>query len=527
MKKKIYLSLLPIVALFFCGCSDEYLDTFPTSSTGEATVFENTDYVKYAVNGLARLMTNTYVDTQGFNGEGTIKMYYGNYPGVNYYIYRTGYQNTITLKQYNNYTTRNVYYPWGYYYMIISNANNIIHKVDDAKGSDSDKNYLKAQALGFRAYAYTMLAQLYTIRWADTNNGTTNGTDSNHGVILRTELTTEDNIYAGPSTPAEVYQQIYDDCEQALSLFQASNYVRASSSFWEVNENVIYAIYTRAALARQDYAKVLQTAPKARNGYPLMTWSEYTSGFNAQNQEWIWGSYASSDQHTGYYSFFAYIGYNSTASVVKTSPSCINKDLYDKIPSTDNRKSLFLGPLSGESYSQTHGRATSGTAMDTRARSLHSDLDEGAYVSAYMQFKFSCLAQPGVGDLNHFRSSEMVLSEAEARYFTGDEQGVRNLLIELNKTTGRDPSYDCTLTGIDLFDEIKKYRYFELWGEGFDWFDTKRWKDTLVRKSFAQGGNFYSGFAGTIEPESPNHFQWTFWIPYDESNYNEWFSTAN
>ncbi len=522
MKRKIYSLLLVVIAFFFCSCSDEYLDTVPTSSTGEATVFENTDYVKYAVNGLARLMTNQYLSTQGFNGEGAIKMFYGNYPGANFYTYRTGYQNTITLKQYNNYTTRNVYYPWGYYYMLISNANNIIHKVDDATGTESDKNYLKAQALGFRAYAYTMLMQLYTIRGVDSNNGTTNG-EKNNGVILRTELTTQDNIYDGPATPAQVYQQIYDDCDEAIRLFQASDYVRGNDAFYEVNENVIYAIYTRAALNRQDYDKVLETAPKARSGYPLMTWDEYKAGFSTQNQEWIWGSYASTDQHTAYYSFQSYIAYNSSSSAVRSTPACISKDLYDQIPSTDKRKSFFLGPLSGETYSTTHGRATANSAIDKRARSLYPDIDATGYVFAYMQFKFSCFEQPGVGNLNHFRSSEMILSEAEARYFKGDEQGARSLLIELNKTSGRDPNYDCTLTGSALFDEIKKYRHFELWGEGFDWFDLKRWKDASVRRSFTQGGNFYSAFAGTIEPDSENHFDWTFWIPYDEQNYNEWF----
>lgn len=55
----------------------------------------------------------------------------------------------------------------------------IIAHVDAAVGSDADKQFIKAQALTFRAYAYSQLIQLYSYRWADTNGGATNG------VILR------------------------------------------------------------------------------------------------------------------------------------------------------------------------------------------------------------------------------------------------------------------------------------------------------------------------------------------------------
>ena len=92
-------------------------------------------------------------------------------------------------------------------------------------------------------------------------------------------------------------------------------------------------------------------------------------------------------------------------------------------------------------------------------------------------------------------------------------------LVTLNKTSGRDPEYSCNKTGADLLNEIKLYRRIELWGEGFDWFDMKRWKDPLVRHTYAEGGNFLATLAVTILPNEKN--EWRFMIPTRETDYNK------
>ncbi|MFB0973470.1 MAG: RagB/SusD family nutrient uptake outer membrane protein, partial [Bacteroidales bacterium] len=111
-------------------------------------------------------------------------------------------------------------------------------------------------------------------------------------------------------------------------------------------------------------------------------------------------------------------------------------------------------------------------------------------VFTYMNFKFKNNAQPGVGHLNHFRSSEMYLIEAEADYHLSKTSEAQALLNELTCKSGRDASYKCTATGTALLSEIKFYRKIELWGEGFNWFDLKRWGDAVVRNSPDNGGNF-------------------------------------
>jgi hypothetical protein len=135
-----------------------------------------------------------------------------------------------------------------------------------------------------------------------------------------------------------------------------------------------------------------------------------------------------------------------------------------------------------------------------------------------MQFKVACQDRPGIGCLNHFLSSEMYLIEAEAQYKLGNETAARNLLLALTKDTGRNPDFTCTETGSDLFNKLKFTAQIELWGEGFDWFMTKRWGDRIVHKSFADGGNFLANCAGEYGPEAMN--KQTLVIPRLETDYN-------
>ena len=86
--KTIYKVLLSVSVAAVCwSCSKDYLDTNPSSSTSAATIFENTENAKLAVNGIARIMTSQHLSTQGFCGEGTIKYMFGEFPGENYFHY--------------------------------------------------------------------------------------------------------------------------------------------------------------------------------------------------------------------------------------------------------------------------------------------------------------------------------------------------------------------------------------------------------------------------------------------------------
>ena len=507
MKKIKNISMVVVFLSFLGACSSDYLSTAPQSSAGTATIFQTTDNAAMAINGIAKMMTMQYLGTQGLNGEGTIKNWYGNWPGNNFYIYYTGWAPIINATYHENVTSIYLYYPWYYYYKLIGNANAVVTYIDDAAGAQTDKDFIKAQALTYRAYSFMMLAQMYCYRWSDSNNG------ASQGLVLRTDISTGD---MPTSTLLETYEQIYKDLDDAITLYKSSGKNRPSGDFYSPNIDVAYATYARAALARQDYSTAAANAKLARANYPLMGVSDYKAGFASPTSEWIWGCYGSSDETLFYYSYQAYIAYNVNSSLVRTYPSCISKEVYDKIPATDIRKGMFLDPT-GYTYTTSSGLA--GAALKAQAFALYPDLDASANAYAYMQFKIKANDNPGVGNVNNFRSSEMYLIEAEADYFLNNPTGVQSLLVELTQSTGRDPNYTCTKTGVDLLNEIKFYRAVELWGEGFDWFDMKRWGDPIIRHTYEQGGNFTATLAVTVQPQDAN--KWTWKIPVRETDYNK------
>lgn len=508
IKNLKYLALTAVLSLG--ACSDDYLDTYPTDETSPTEVFKNTDNVEMAVNGLAKIMVSQHLGQQGFNGEGTIKMYYGEYAGNNFRVNLTGWSPIINGQFFDNITSIYDYYPWHYYYMIINNANEIITHVDAVEGPEEKKKYLKAQALTYRAYSYTMLAQLYGNRWQDSNNG------AQECLIIRTS---PDDAESLPLSPLkDVYALIYGDLDSAIKLFEEANYSRNVNH--KIDKDVAFAVYARAAIARQDYGVAELYARKAQENYPLMSNAEYKSGFANATSEWIWSSYGASDEQLYFFSYQAMIAYNSSAGAVRTTPKRMSKELYDQIPDSDIRKGLFLNPAGYDGqYVLASGVAEAGSQLDKDARVAFPDLQKNASVAAYMQFKIKANDMPGVGHLNHFRTSEMYLIEAEAKYFLGKEGEAAAVLEALNQSSGRDPQYVCTLTGAALFSEIVKYRGIELWGEGFDWFDMKRWGLDIDRKSATNGGNYPDLLAVKILATASH--KWTWKTPAKEVDFND------
>lgn len=119
------------------------------------------------------------------------------------------------------------------------------------------------------------------------------------------------------------------------------------------------------------------------------------------------------------------------------------------------------------------------------------------------------------------RASELGYIIAEAQCRLGHDTEAQSMMNYLNQDV-RDPYYNCTLTGEDLLAHIKAYREIELWDEGFNWFDLKRWGDPCTRNQWVEG-DFNSGNWGSIlrsfEPTAMNG--WRYAVPESEFLYNK------
>lgn len=529
---KIFGCAILASATLLASCGSDYLETKPTASVSSTEAVATTDMAYKALNGIARCQTTQhYAFSQGFAGENAIMRLYENLPSQNYnYNYYASGWAPIHNQTFHN-RTSTIYdgYAWYYYYQLIGQANRIIAHIDAATGSDEDKKFIKASALSFRAYSYEKLIHYYCYRWQDSNNG------ASQGVVLRLDESTGDAPFA---TLAETVAQIYKDCQEAITLFGESGIDRPASEVWIPNVNVAHAVYARAALFSQDYQTAVDQAKLAKQGYPLMSNDSYAAGFCEPTSEWIMGSYGDDSENNFYWSYGtqgACNGYYATADGKPTGAGTIGHELISRIPNNDARKQNFLTEdkfpnldLTKESpYYYTFGilgmmddniyEQADSIVKAHQAKGLTTPYQAGFY---YLDanLKFYVKAQPGVGYIPFIRSSEMVLIEAEANYFLGKTAEAQAALVELNATSGRNPEYTCTKTGEELLSEIQDYRCLELWGEGFEWSDFKRWNKAVVRKSFAEGGNAHQSVAITIKPEDGN--KWTWGVPLNETDYN-------
>lgn len=541
MKKiinKLFAGSLLAGMMLVSSCAGDYLDTAPTDSTGATDAVGTTANAMKALNGIAKIMTTQHsYFGGGFAGENNIMIQYESYPSENYnYNYYASGWSPIFNQEFHT-RTNSIYdaYAWYYYYTIAGNANTILANIDNAEGTEAERNFVKASALTFRAYAFEKLIHYYCWRWQDSNNG------ASQGIVLRLDESTDGQGYA---TLAETYTQIYKDLDEAIMLFEQSGMDRNASQVWMPNINVAHAIYARAALTKQDYTKALTEAKLARQNYPLMSNAEYHAGFCNPTSEWIFGSFGSAQENNWYWSYgtqYACNGYYANAAGAANGAGSIGRELINRIPNDDARKALFLTEDKFPGYNFNDGSAMDlgygilGMGDDAeKADALWEEAAaycqkmavsglEAPYQAGYMylggQLKFYVFDTPGVSYLPFIRSSEMVLVEAEANYFLNDETAARASLVELNATSGRNPEYTCDKSGEALWNEIMDYRELELWGEGFAWSDYKRWNRDIVRHSFAEGGNAHISVAKTIPASGVN--KWTWDVPLYETDYND------
>lgn len=478
---KIWITLV-FAGVLGAGCNKDYLQLDPPDSQTPASIFSTTKNAFAAINGIHRMMYVQWYATQALGGYSG-NMLYMEVLGEDFVM--TAQANGWFVTEYRWLGHRNdnstiSRFSYGFYYTIIGNANVIIENIDNAEGPEADKKLIKGQAYAYRAWAYFQMIQLFGERYDKTR--------ANDGLGLSLVLATQTGAVPR-NTVAEVYTQINIDIDQAITLL--NGIARPAKS--HLNVNVAKGIKARIALTQQNWALAAQMAAEARQGFSLMSNTQYLEGFsNTTNPEWIWGIDHRDDQPTYFYSFYAYLGDFSSTNT-RGNPKAIFSTLYNQISATDVRKKLW-DPTGADA---TFPLVAGGTRMP------------------YMTRKFM-LANPGNsnGDLVFMRSAEMYLIEAEALARQGGQEvAARQALFTLAKQ--RDPNYVLsTNSGQALIDEIMIQRRVELWAEGFRFYDLKRLNMDLNRN----GGNHNNTIAQKmLEPAGT--LNWQFLIPRAEIEY--------
>lgn len=531
------------------SCSDDYLQVDPDSVIDTSMITASVDGAQMAFNGICRSMYYPWTDFGGNmfpNGEPYFQML-GDVMGQDYYSYmwsnRTGPNyRLVSIAMQDAWMTTN---PWRYYYGIIGQCNNILVGIDHASGDAKKRDFVKAQTLTIRAHCYTKLMMFFGPRWIDSRNGELKS------IVLRLTPGTGDSPLV---TVNKVRESIYNDLTTAIGLFESSNVSRKLG--WEPDVNVAHGVYARAALWFNDFDQAASHAADARKGHPVMTADQYMEGFVEHNDEWMW--YTPADLQLYYWQFGSVYACNAGYPVEwGFGAGSINYDLYRKATPGDIRKELFFTPDKckyiplGEAVF-FNNKYVSPATMDcsslndqmkinitgykeNRAKSLSESIDvatcpaydkvggSGGIIMPFgAQYKFWSTDKYGTSEFPYMRGAEMCLIEAEAAYEAGDVTKARACLKEL--MAKRVEGYDCeSLTGEALRDEIRLQRRMELWGEGFNFIDLKRWNLPIVRKPWVQGdrtsNNIPAPDALEFQPNEKNGFRLA--VPRAESQYNK------
>lgn len=373
------------------------------------------------------------------------------------------YYNYLGREQQNVRSTATI---WNFYYKVIRDANLII-ELTPADTEDPGLRYTLGKALALRGFSYFNLIRLYA-------NGEV-------GIPLYTET----EFIPARAATSQVVAQIGDDLERGFAALEG--YSRSDAT--QIDQTVVAGLLARYYLEYGDYSQAIANAEIAQSGGPIMSMTQIFDGFDEiSNPSWLWGADITPETSSTYASFFSQFananpGYAGLLGVYKN----VDRRLFDKIEDTDARKEWFISEKNTGEFPALPKYANVKFIDDT--------FFEGDYV--------------------YMRVEEFYLVEAEARALSGDDEGAAQALFEL--VSQRDSAYTLsTKTGADLLEEIRTQRRIELWGEGFAFYDMKRWDKGLNR--IYEGSN-HAAFGLFDFPADSNKF--IFQIPISEINAND------
>ena len=495
--KFAFLGMLTLAAL--SSCSEDQLETSPTTSVDTGQLMTSTSKAIGSLNGIYRFLYTlgytsgwtteeagiaSVIHVAELQGEDMVRQGQGS--GWYWYDYLFDVKGDYTHNAGRPYGT------WNFFYQIISNANYLIAADATMEGDEKDKNYIVGQAYALRALSYFYLSQFYA------RNCVVHPSDP--CVPIYTEPTVKGTKGKPRATTTEVYKQIDSDFKTAVDKLKAAKTTRDSKSHLGLAE--VYGLMTRVALVEEKWQDAKTYAENAiaeaqKEAIDIASVSTFLGVNKVDYKNVMWGLKIVPDQSLIYACIFTHLDadankYGAAARIQ------INKELYSLMGDKDDRRAWW------------------------------NPNDKNNKSNGYQQekLKFSNTAT-FEGDYVLMRIEEMYLSKAEAECMLGDDAGAQKTLKEL--MSHRDPDYQCTKTGKTLAvttnpliktgslrEEITNQRRIELWGEFGRLFDIRRLHQGIYRS--ADQGHPSAALVSGID--NKDSYKWVLTIPQAEFDGN-------
>ena len=372
---------------------------------------------------------------------------------------------------------RNPYIRYRAPYNMIADVNTFIAgypiDVDDPNSENysADAINLIAQTKVLRAWSYMLLATSYQFNYQIAGDKPC--------VPLVTETFDGDYSQNPRATVKEVYDQIIADLDYAVEHLEGAS--RSTKAY--IDGNVAHGMRARAFLAMGEWQKAYDDAVAAASGYTPASIADVSKPYfyDISEPNWIWGYDMTTDMAmngrysttTSWLRSFSNWGYAPACQCY----TCINKMLWNKIPSSDVRKGWWVDEnlesplLDGLKWPGFDDVANADDGSDKLAFLAYTNVKFGVNTMA---------TTSNDEDMPLMRVEEMILIQAECQANLGNSSKATEILTNFVKTY-RDPAYDVNGRGLSLLNEIWFQRRVELWGEGFYVPDMRRLNKPLVR----------------------------------------------
>lgn len=497
--KTTYKLLPAVAALVVLGsCNDlntEPMGSTVTSKQKEEVVADDPSMAEASVNALP-FMTKQYC---GIYNNSNVQSDFG-WPASMLYMDSRTADMSATTSGYNwfgggqdysekNATARSTAFMWGTNYNMIYACNSILKSIDP-ETTNATLQYYMAQALGYRAWSYFNLAQMYQFTYV--------GNQDKPCVPIITEENSDAAATDGAprATVEEVYAQILKDINKAVDLLKGTNHIapagREGKQF--ITASTATGIRARINLVMNKWSEAAADAKYVIDNSRCTPYSiaqvSRPSFWDAADSSWLFAININSGEvgnlhcWPGHFVTFYKGGY-AQVGVFRM----INKALYEAIPATDVRKGWWCdGEGNCDNLDADH-KAVLYSYFETK--------EEAAYVNTKFdtyQSLFSGICY--LNDIPLMRIEEMYYTYAEATAMAGGDGA--SILNDFVKTY-RDPAYSFSGSGQAVQEECWQQRRLELWGEGLAYYDIQRLKKTMNRV----GGGFEPSVCFEIPADSP------------------------